>query len=56
MAMSVQSNNQVPTSRKDKRTQKLIGDGEVHDAQHDAEVIQLVSAEVDKRAAAIPWL
>jgi hypothetical protein len=53
MAMSVQSNNQVPMSRKDKRTQKRIGDGEVHDAQHDADVIHLISAEVDKRAAAV---
>lgn len=51
--MSVQSNKQVPTSRKDKRTQKRIGDGEVYDAQHDADVIHLVSAEVDKRAAAV---
>lgn len=50
--MSLQSDNQATTTR-NKRTRKRLGDGEVHDAQHDADVIHMVSAEVDKRTAAL---
>ena len=51
--MSLHSDDQATTSRENKRTGKRLGDGEVYDALHDADVIHLVSAEVDKRAAAI---
>lgn len=53
MVMSLQSDNQATTTRKSKRAGKRLGNGEVYDAQHDADVIHMVSAEVDKRAAAI---
>lgn len=51
--MSVQSNDPVPTTRRNKRRQMRLGNGEVPDAQHDMDVIRLVSAEVDKRVAAV---
>jgi hypothetical protein len=51
--MSVQSDNQAATRRKNKRTQKRLGNSEVHDALYDVDVIDMVSAEVDKRAAAL---
>ena len=51
--MNLQSDNQATTTRKSKRAGKRLGNGEVYDAQHDADVIYMVSAEVDKRAAAI---
>jgi DUF2934 family protein len=51
--MSVQSGNQAATLGKSKRTQKRLGNGEVQDAQHDADVIHMVSAEVDERSATL---
>lgn len=45
--MSLQSDNQAATRRKNKR----VGAGEVHNAQHDADVIHLISVEVDERVA-----
>jgi hypothetical protein len=53
MVMNFQSHNQATTTRTDKRTAKRRGNGEVPDAQHDADVIRMVSAEVDKRAATV---
>jgi hypothetical protein len=53
MAMSLQSNNHSTTTGKNKRPSKRQGNGEVHDAARDADVIYMVSAEVDKRAAAL---
>lgn len=50
--MSLQSHNRA-TATRNKRTGKRLRDGEVHDAQHDADVIHMVSVEVDKRAAAL---
>lgn len=50
--MSLETNNQV-THGKKKRTGRHLGNGEVQDARHDADVIHLVSAEVDKRSAAL---
>lgn len=37
----------------DKRANKSLRNGHVRDARHDADVIRLVSAEMDKRAAAL---
>ncbi len=50
--MSLEANNQVTTNA-NRRTRKRAGNGEVHDARHDVDGIHMVSAEVDKRAAAL---
>jgi len=48
--MNVQSQNAIATKR---RGGKRRGNGEVGDAQHDADVIRMVSAEIEKRTAAL---
>lgn len=51
--MSLQNHDRATATKKTKRTGKRLGNGEVRDAQHDADVIHMVSAEVDKRVAAL---
>lgn len=51
--MSLGANNKVTTKVTNKRARSRVGNGQVHDAQHDVDVIHMVSAEVDKRTAAL---
>lgn len=50
--MTLKSNDQATTTNRNKRIAKRRGNGVINDARHDVDVIRMVSAEIDKRAAA----
>lgn len=47
------SHDQATATTKHKRAGKSHGNSEVRAAQHDVDVIQMISVEVDERAAAL---